>query len=230
MRAPSSAIQDDIYPASDGKPMAETQVHVKLLAALYELLEYWLKPRGIYLAGNMFLYYKEGNPKARRTPDLMAVKGVNVERKRRSFMTWVEKAAPCWVLELTSKKTAKEDRGAKRRLYRRLGVRECFMFDPLSDYLPQQLMGFRLSGSIYQPLQTEDDGGLTSKELGLRFVPDGNDLLVLEAKTGKQLLDYGELQAELERRRQASDTRIAELEAELARAKSAPKGKSNGRR
>ncbi|MCI0685439.1 MAG: Uma2 family endonuclease [Gemmataceae bacterium] len=230
MRASTSDILDDIYPDSDGKPMAETQVHVALLASLYGLLEYWLKPRGIYLAGNMFLYYKEGDPKARRTPDLMAVKGVNVEHKRRSFKTWVEKAVPCWVLELTSKKTAKEDRGPKKRLYRRLGVREYFMFDPLNDYLPRQLMGFRLSGGSYQRMEREEDGGLTSKEMGLRFVPDGNDLLVFEAKTGKQLLHYRELQGELERHRRATDKRIAELEAELARVKSAPRGKHNGRR
>jgi len=222
MRASSSGILDDFYPASDGKPLAETQVHFALFASLYGFLEYWLKPRGIYLAGNMFLYYKEGDPKARRTPDLMAVKGVNVERKRRSFMTWVEKAVPCWVLELTSKKTAKEDRGAKRRLYRRLGVREYFMFDPLNDYLPRQLMGFRLSGSVYQRMESESDGGLTSKELGLRFVPDGNDLLVFESKTGKKLLSYEDLQEMYKR--------IAELEAELARAKSSPKGKASGRR
>lgn len=211
------SLLEDRYPASDGKPMAETQVHVALLASLYGLLGHWLRPRGIYLAGNIFLYSKEGDPKARKAPDLMAVKGVNVVNKRRSFKIWVEKAVPCFVLELTSKKTAKEDQVEKMDLYRRLRVREYFLFDPLAEYLTRQLLGYRLTAGDYQPMATVADGGMTSKELGLRFVPDGNDLLVFDAKTGEQLLDL-----------EASSRRIAELEAEVARLK-ASQGKGNGR-
>lgn len=221
MRLLRKSVLDDPYPASDGKPMAETQIHVALLASLYELLDYWLKPRGIYLAGNMFLYYKKGAPKARKAPDLMAVKGVNVETKRRSFKTWEEKATPRWVLELTSKKTAQEDQVEKKELYRRLRVREYFLFDPLDEYLPQQLMGFRLIGGDYQPLETDAGGGLTSKELGLRFVPEGSDLLVFDVDTGRQLLNYGDLH-------EAMNRRIAALEAEVARLKAPQKGKNNG--
>lgn len=216
------SLLEDRYPASDGKPMAETQVHVALLASLYGLLGHWLRPRGIYVAGNIFLYYKEGDVKARKSPDLMAVKGVDVVAKRRSFKTWVEKAVPCFVLELTSKKTAKEDRVEKKILYRQLGVREYFLFDPLDEYLPEQLMGFRVVGGDYRPLQPNADGGITSRELGLRFVPDGNDLLVFDAKTGEHLLD-------LEKLHETSNRRIAELEAEVARLKASHRGKGNGR-
>jgi Uma2 family endonuclease len=197
--------------------MAETQVHVALLASLYGLLGHWLRPRGIYVAGNIFLYYKEGDAKARKSPDLMAVKGVDVVAKRRSFKTWVEKAVPCFVLELTSKKTAREDQVEKKKLYRDLRVREYFLFDPLDEYLPQQLMGFRLAGGEYRPMEPTVDGGLTSKELGLRFVPEGNELHVFDVKTGEQLLDLP-----------AASKRIAELEAELGRLKSVHRGKGNG--
>lgn len=192
MRLLRKSVLDDFYPASDGKPMAETQVHVELMASRYEMLRLWLRPRGIYLAANMFLYYRKGDVKARKAPDIMAVKGVNVDVKRRSFKTWEEKAVPCWVLELTSKKTAKEDQGEKKELYRKLRVREYFLFDPLNDYLPEQLMGFRLVAGDYQAMELEDDGGLTSKELGLRFVPEGDQLAVFDAATGKRVLSLEE--------------------------------------
>ena len=221
MRIAPSPVLDDIYPASDGKPMAETQVHVALMAARYLMLWHWLKPRGIYVAANMFLYYKEGDVKARRTPDIMAVKGVDVAIKRRSFKTWVEKAVPCWVLELTSKKTAKEDQGDKKELYRRLRVREYFLFDPLDDYLPQQLMGYRLVGSDYQPMKLDEDGGLTSKELGLRFVPEGDQLAVFDVESGKRVLDLEESQEQNEALREQNEL----LRMEIARLKGEQKGK-----
>ena len=210
------AVDDELYPASDGKPMAETQVHLALLASLYGMLFHYFRPRGIYIAANMFLYYERVNPKARTAPDLMAIKGVDTSIKRRSFKTWEEKAKPCFILELTSKKTAKEDQNGKMELYRRLRVREYFLFDPLDEYLPQQLMGFRLSGDEYQPMALDGDGGLTSKELSLHFVPDGYDLLVSEVATGKQLLSLED-----------AEKRIAELEAELARVRGSSKGRKS---
>lgn len=221
MRIARAPILDDPYPASDGKPMAETQVHVALMASRYLMLWHWLKPRGIYVAANMFLYYKEGDPKARKAPDIMAVKGVDVNVKRRSFKTWVEKAVPCWVLELTSKKTAKEDQGEKKELYRRLRVREYFLFDPLDEYLPQQLMGFRLVGGDYQPMKLDDDGGLTSKELGLRFVPEGDQLAVFDVATGERVLDLEESQERTDALREQNEL----LQKEIARLKAAQKGK-----
>ena len=33
---------------------------------------------------------------------------------RRTFKTWVEKAVPCMIVEITSEKTWQEDLGAKR--------------------------------------------------------------------------------------------------------------------
>jgi Uma2 family endonuclease len=223
MRIAHGHVLDDIYPASDGKPMAETQVHVALMASRYLMLWHWLKPRGIYVAANMFLYYKEGDPKARKAPDLMAVKGVDVNIKRRSFKTWAEKAVPCWVLELTSKKTAKEDQVEKKELYRRLRVREYFLFDPLEDYLPQQLMGYRLVGGDYQPMKSDEDGGLTSRELGLRFVPEGDQLAVFDVETGERMLDLEESRERSEALRQQNE----HLRREIARLKAAPRGKQS---
>src|SRR6266849_867765 len=153
-----TSVQDleDLYPSSDGKPMAETQVHVRLLTQLLGMLEYHFRRReDVLVAGNIFLYYEEGKPKKRRSPDVMVVKGVKGKHLRRSFMTWIERAVPSCIIELTSRKTAKEDMTIKKPLYRKLGVREYILFDPLGEYLPNPLMGYCLVKSRYQAIKAE---------------------------------------------------------------------------
>jgi hypothetical protein len=77
------------YPDSDGKPMAETAIHVRAIMYLYDVFEFLLKTiradLSIYLAADMFLYYQEGNPRANKSPDLMLIKGVDGSYQRRSF-------------------------------------------------------------------------------------------------------------------------------------------------
>src|SRR5262245_42969532 len=154
-----------VYPSSDGKPLAETEVHILLILWLIGTLRHHFRHRtDVYVIGNIFLYYEEGNPAARRSPDLMVVKGVDARTHRRSFKTWEEKAVPCATFEITSQETADEDLEAKRELYQRLGVREYFLFDPLREYLPEPLMGFRLIGEKYERLPPAEDGGLLSAD------------------------------------------------------------------
>ncbi|MBI1831572.1 MAG: Uma2 family endonuclease [Planctomycetes bacterium] len=135
---------DDPYPASDGKPMAETPIHVRLMARLLAILEYHFRRfRDVFVAANIFLYYLKGDVKKRRAPDILVAKGIKGRHPRRSFKLWIEGVSPSCIIELTSKKTTKEDLKVKKPLYRRLGVREYFLYDPLHEYLPRQLMGYR---------------------------------------------------------------------------------------
>jgi Uma2 family endonuclease len=182
------APEEIIYPSSDGKPVAETEAHILLLLQLVGTLKIFLRPDPmVYAIGNMFLYYEEGNPRARRAPDVMVIKGVDGRLIRRSFKTWVEKAVPCCIIEVTSKKTAKEDLVTKRDLYERLRVHEYFLYDPLHEYLPQQLMGFRLGEAAYQAMTPAVDGSLLSDELGLRFVAEGIKLGLFRRDTGERV-------------------------------------------
>jgi Uma2 family endonuclease len=176
-----------LYPSSDGQPMAETGIHVQLMVNLIATLRQYYRERpDVYVIGNIFLYYHQNHPEARRSPDVMVVKGVD-KTERRSFKTWEEKAMPCVVIELTSGQTAKEDQEDKKQLYQELGVREYFLFDPLHDYLQQQLIGYRLIGDEYEPLMPAADGGVLSAELGLRLVPEGEQLALIRFRTGERL-------------------------------------------
>jgi Uma2 family endonuclease len=217
---------DEFYPSSDGQPMAETEIHVLLILNTFGLLRYFFRDRGdVYVAANMFLYYKQGHPEKRRAPDIMVVKGVDGRRKRRSFKTWEENAVPRTVIEFTSDETAAEDQGPKKRLYRALRVREYFLFDPLHDYLPRPLVGYRLVDGRYRRMVPDAEGGLVSEELGLRLVPEGDDLAVYDLKSGRRILGPFDIPQALDRveqelqkekaERQKEQQRAAELEKQL---------------
>jgi Uma2 family endonuclease len=112
-----------VYPESDGEPMAEMEVHILALIDLLSTLRFHYRSQpDFYVIGNMFLYYQEGNPNARKAPDLMVVKGIDTSFLRRTFKTWEEKAVPSVIVELTSKDTWQEDLGPKKTVYAQLGV------------------------------------------------------------------------------------------------------------
>lgn len=204
------------YPSSDGKPMAETPAHVNLLIGIISALAAHFRPRPeVLVAGNIFWYYEEGNAKARRSPDVMVVKGVAPRPVEawRSFRSWRERADPCFVLEVTSRKTRRVDLEEKYPLYERLGVKEYFLFDPLHEHLFPALRGFRLRGGRYRELTPDDEGGIVSRELGVRFRPEGAWLRMTHAGTGEAIQTLDDALA----KQAEQDQRIAELTAENER-------------
>lgn len=71
-------IEDGIhYPSSDGKPMAETDIHVKAIHLLLDALtDVFADQNDVYVSGTTFWYWREGHPHQRRSPDAMVVFGV----------------------------------------------------------------------------------------------------------------------------------------------------------
>jgi Uma2 family endonuclease len=168
--------------------MAETSAHVLLMLSLIATLrQFFADRKDVYVIGNIFLYWEEGNPRVRNSPDVMVVKGADRDRVRLNFKVWEEGAAPCVVFELTSRGTADEDQGPKKEVYQQLGVKEYFLFDPFGEYLPRQLIGYILINGIYEPLQHSADGGLTSNELMLRLRAEGTDLILTDYRTGERI-------------------------------------------
>jgi len=216
----------EYYPSSDGQPVAETEVHLMLMINTIMCLKHFFRhQRDVYVAGNMFLYYQKGSPEHRRAPDIMVIKGVDGRIQRRSFKTWEEKAVPRTILEFTSEQAAAEDLGPTKSLYRTLKVKEYFLFDPLHEYLPQPLLGFRLAGSAHRPMKPAANGSLISDELGLRLSPEGKHLGLYDMNTGTRLLPVGDALQMLEE----TQTRLAQLEAELDRLRKVrKKSRKNG--
>jgi flagellar biosynthesis GTPase FlhF len=109
---------------------------------------------------------------------------------------WEEKAVPTVVFEVTSAKTRREDAVEKPRAYAQVGIVEYFIFDPLDEYLRPRLQGFRLGPHGYEPLLPDDDGRLSSQELGLLLVPEAAVLRLIDARTGVALPTLDELESQ----------------------------------
>jgi Uma2 family endonuclease len=175
------------YPTSDGKPMAETDIHRDLMLALIETLKvfYAAEPR-VYVSGNLLLFYEEGNRRRHVSPDVFIVRGVPM-RQRENYLLWEEGHSPRFVIELTSSSTRKEDTAKKFELYRDvLKVREYFLFDPMGDYLKPSMQGWRLRGGVYHPIRAVE-GRLPSLATGLHLERDGNELRLWNPATGTRL-------------------------------------------
>lgn len=205
------------YPTSDGKPMAETATHVLAILQLLGALRHFFRKQAVYVIGNIYLYYREGDPKACKSPDVMVIKNV-AKHDRRSFKTWEEQAMPSVVFEITSRDTAREDTISKASLYAALGIREYFLFDPLHEYLDEQFMGYRLVGSEYVAISANEDGEIFSTELQAVLRPEGKFLRVVDPQTGLLVpsLDEAVEIAEQEAQRAEQEAQRAKQEAQRA--------------
>ena len=88
-----------VYPESDGKPMAETDVHIDALIYLREALrDHFRETPQVYVAGSLLLYYEEGNPSACVAPDVFVVTGV-AKHERRTYRLWEEGTRQPWCLK-----------------------------------------------------------------------------------------------------------------------------------
>ncbi len=197
----TSTLAEIDYPSSDGKPVAETPLHMAVMWTIIQtLIEWFDADPNVYVWGNMFLYYVEGDITKNVSPDVMIVKGVDKHKDRDVFKTWEEKKSPQCIIEVTSRKTKKEDQTTKFERYRdQLKVSEYFMFDPRADYIKPKLRGFRLRSGDYVPIK-EVDGRLPSKVLGLHLEADGTELRFWSPETEAWLLTPAEMREQIEAR------------------------------
>ncbi len=231
------------YPSSDGTPVAESDFQLTPLAYAREALRDYFRDRpDVYVAANLFIYYEKGNRDAAVAPDVFVVLGAP-GHERQSYRLWQEPKGPDFVLEVTSRRTWREDQGRKRKQYRMLGVSEYWQYDPTGDNLQPRLQGLRLVGGRYRRITERRTGAgrqelhsrvlgleLRETERGFRFhdPESGGDLLSLtEHSEARQRAERGWQRAEQERRRveharqrerrarQEAEARIAQLEARL---------------
>jgi Uma2 family endonuclease len=210
-----------LYPTSDGRPMAETDYHRKLMNILIQILDrHYAADPDTYVSGNLLLFYRPNDKRRHVSPDCMVVFGVP-KMDRLNYLTWEEGKGPDVVIELTSKTTRREDISTKFELYRDvLKVKEYFLFDPFEDYLTPSMQGFRLRAGAYQPIRPKA-GRLASGQLGLHLERDGQALRLWDPPTGAWLPTPDEvIEAERARANQL-EAEVARLRAQLAQVRPA---------
>ena len=172
-----------------------------MISALIEALKgHFANDPQVYVSGNLLLYYVKGNPAKCVAPDVFVVRGVP-KGDRRIYKLWEEGVPPGIVIEVSSRKTWREDWYTKLRLYEKLGVREYFIFDPEYDSLPEPLIGWWLEDGEYVPVDVAE-GKIKSEVLRLELVDTGETLRLLDPQTGQYLQTPTEAMAEVARLRE----------------------------
>lgn len=155
-------------PESDGKPMAETDKHRRVMMSLIQTLEHHFRHApDVYVSGNLLIYY--GTPENRRSvaPDVFVIFGVG-KKDRRTYSVWEEGATPELIIEVASLGTYRQDFAAKKTIYASiLGVKEYYIYAPYEDpRLP--FVGYRLVNGEYEEMDFGNER-LQSEVLGLEL-------------------------------------------------------------
>lgn len=228
-----------IYPESDGAPMAESDYQLIWLLYLIQALKaYYADDPQTYAAGNMFVYYEEGDPKGVVSPDVFVVQGVE-NKLRTSYKVWEEGKTPDLVIEITSKSTSRVDQTEKLGVYAFLGVQEYILFDPKREYLDPPMKFYRLANLGYKVVEPNEiqieDGTRVDQYLsdvtGLEFhyFHVSGEVRLYNPETERYMGTYAELEAEREAERaakeaerlakEAAEKEVEALQAEIRRLK-----------
>ncbi len=164
----------DLYPSEDGKPMAASDYHLRLLIRTLQALEaHFAQTPEVYISGDIMMYYREGDPRKSISPDVLVSFGIN-PKLRLTYKTWEEGKAPDFVMEFSSKSTYDKDLGEKKDVYASLGIQNYFLYDAEGLYLPASLMGFTLVDGEYVAVSADERGGFRASVLDLDFhIRDG---------------------------------------------------------
>jgi Uma2 family endonuclease len=160
-------------PDEDFEPMPEGDIQRRNLSYATEALKLWFeKQQNVYVSGNLFIRYEQDLAEKRVAPDIFVVFGMS-NKDRVSYTIGEDGGkAPDFVLEVISKGTRTKDRKQNPLIYKYLGVKEYFQYDPSSKFFkPSTLNGVRLQNGEYVAIASSvlPDGTLSlhSEVLGL---------------------------------------------------------------
>lgn len=227
--------ESQLYPDTDGKPMAVSDNHRRVLTRILQLLEQFFRENpDVYVSGDLLMYYVQGDPRKVVAPDALVSFGIG-QKLRRTYLVWEEGKTPDFVMEMASETTYRNDLTEKMSLYADLGITDYFLCDIEGLYLPTPLMGFTLVDDVYVPIRASADGSVHSSVLGLDFHLHLDDVRLYNPTTQQWVLtpeEAAEARADQESARadqealtrqqetaraEAAEAEAAALRAELAR-------------
>ena len=213
-----------VYPEEEKVSESELQGNARRYVQGALSIRYQEQP-DIYVAGDLFVFYRMNDAEARLAPDIMVVFGAAESPPRPSWRVWREGGVtPDFVLEIASTGTVADDAGWKRDRYAAMEVREYWRFDPQGGELMRELLTGEVldAAGEYQPLPVDRDAaGILrghSALLGLDLCVVGSELRLYDPVAGKWLLSHAESEAarvSAEAAQAAAEARVAELEARL---------------
>lgn len=135
----------------------------------------------------MIIPRRDGLPAAAPSPDILIHPTLGPEG--RYSLSLAADGPPALVIEFLSPATARtrdlntQAPEGKPRLYESCGILEYLTFDPLSDYVPGQVRGWRMGpAGVYVPWEPDAEGYWVSATLGIAFAPRGRWLDVYDGQ------------------------------------------------
>lgn len=207
------------FPAFEEMP--ETNRHLELRTALYQILKHELAARAT-IGSDQFVYYDPTTAKKKLAPDAFVRLGVPHEPFR-VWKTW-RSGAPEVAAEIVSDShEGDEDWGVKQERYRASGIAEVVRFDPDDEEQPIRVWD-HVDGDLVER-EPPEDGVFECESLGLFWVavphPSFDRMLRLARdREGRDLLptpEEAEARARQEEARARQEEARARVEAEKAR-------------
>lgn len=201
-----------VYPESDGKPMADNTRQFRYIQTIVGgLEERFLDDQDVFVAGDFLWYPVERHPEICQAPDAMVVFG-RPKGDRGSHAQFIEGGiGPQVVFEVLSPNNSAPEMARKRAFYERYGVEEYYEYDPDRG----QLRGWQRRDARLEPIPQMR--GWVSPRLDVRFdLEDG--ALVLLHPDGRRFVSYVELAVERAQAHAAAEQERERAEQERERA------------
>ena len=225
---PTSADTEIFYPETDGMPLPDGEYQAPLyIETVGTLRVHFENLPNAHVNGNTLIYYREGYPQVRVSPDCYVVFDISMEsiERNNNYQIWQVGKPPDFVLEIGSPSTARHDLRGKRDLYANLNIPEYWMHDATGgDFYGEPLIGLRLVEGEYRRIElTREPGGMVrghSPILGLDLCWDDGRLRFYDPAAGEWLLDRSETKARAEAAEALVESERVRAESERARAES----------
>ncbi len=182
-----------IYPESDGLPMADNTKQFEIIVYIKKGLDLLFKnDPNVFIAGDLFWYPVEGQPKIVKAPDIMVVFG-RPKGDRGCYKQWIEAHIPPQVVfEIVSPANTPIEMAKKLVFYNDYGVEEYYIYDPDKH----ELQGWFKNGELYlNPI--ENMQSWISPRLGVRF-NNSSQSLELYGPDGVKIESYEEMEQRLQ--------------------------------
>ena len=161
-----------VYPEADGKPMADNTAQWEWMVKLVGELREQYVGENTFIAGDLFWYPVEGNPKIVVAPDALVVFG-RPPGYRGSYKQWLEdNIAPHVVFEILSPSNTTEEMDDKLEFYEQHNVQEYYVIDPNQNAVE----GYIRRRNRLRNVKTMN--GFVSPLLGIRFEEKGGELAI----------------------------------------------------
>jgi len=197
----SDEVLDELFPSSDGKPMAENTEQFRWIVIIKENLEIlFADDPNVFVAGDLLWYPVPSTLVPPTAPDAMVVFG-RPKGRRGSYRQWMEDNIPPQVVfEVLSPGNTANEMRRKLEFYNTYGVEEYYLYDPETFLLE----GWQRQGGELAKLWHLD--GWVSPRLGIRFAAQEGQELVIYRPDGQRFLSP----VELNQRAEAAEQQLAQ--------------------